>query len=170
MLGEDYIYWLLDRYGSHEYESLFKQLASKDYRWHFVLDESRAKAGLTLRQQFAYEAGVYLSDVADGPCSCLEMLCALSSAMYDMCGQCDPRHFLAEMLGNLGLSFFAGSREVNDILDRWLDGNFDPNGRGSIYDFKNVTIGRDVRSMDVWSQMNLYLNVFYPFDENYLRS
>lgn len=174
MIGRDYIEWLYDKYGGAGYLELFKELSQINYEYQFLLDENRAQAGLALREQCAYETGVYLSDVADGPCSCLEMLCALASAMYDMCGVKDPRYFLEVLLSNLRLEGYTGhltekdKAEVDNKVEVWLSRSYDKNGHGSIFDF-NDQATRDIRSMDVWSQMNLYLNTFYPIDENFLR-
>lgn len=174
MIGRDYIEWLFDRYGQEGYLELFKELSQRNYEYQFLLDENRAQAGLALREQCAYETGVYLSDVADGPCSCLEMLCALGSSMYDMSGVNDPRYFVCVLLQNLGLERFRyhltdkDKEEINRHLDTWLTRSYDKNGHGSIFDFNGHTT-KDIRSMDVWSQMNLYLNTFYPIDENFLR-
>lgn len=175
MIGNDYLFWLYDRYGGEGYLELFKELSIKNYEWQFVLDENRAQAGLALREQCAYETGVYLSDVADGPCSCLEMICALASNMYDMSGVNDPRYFVGVMLQNLGLDYYKGEltdgekNEISTILDNWLSRSYTRNGKGSIFNFKHKHLDKDIRSMDVWSQMNLYLNTFYPFDDDYLR-
>lgn len=174
MIGMDYIDWLYDKYGQEGYLELFQELSKIDYIWQFVLDENRAQAGLALREQCAYETGVYLSDVADGPCSCLEMLCALASAMYNMCGVKDPRYFVEVLLSNLRLLDYKGhltekdKEEVRTKVELWLSRRYDKNGRGSTFDF-NGTTTKDIRSMDIWSQMNLYLNTFYPIDENFLR-
>ena len=174
MIGRDYIDWLFERYGTVGHLELFKELSEINYSWQFILDENRAQAGLALRDQCAYETGVYLSDVADGPCSCLEMICALGSSMYDMSGFRDPRYFVRILLSNLHLDSFKDPlsekdrKEIRDKVEAWLSRSYDKNGHGSIFDFKNQS-DRDVRSMDVWSQMNLYLNTFYPIDENFLR-
>lgn len=174
MIGRDYIEWLFNRYGESGYLELFKELSQINYEYQFLLDENRAQAGLALREQCAYETGVYLSDVADGPCSCLEMLCALASAMYDMCGVKDPRYFFGVLLSNLRLLDYKGNltekdrEEVKTKVGIWLSRSYDKNGHGSIFDFNGLTT-KDIRSMDVWSQMNLYLNTFYPIDENFLR-
>lgn len=168
MIGHDYILWLFERYGTRGYERVFGILSRRVFTWQNSFDENRAFGGLSLRRQCAYESGVYESDIADGPCSCLEMLCALSDRMFEMCGQESPKHFLEEMLLNLGISKNTSEDSINYILDRWLSQNYEANGKGSIFYFRSKITGRDVRDMDIWSQMNLYLNIFYPLDERFL--
>ena len=145
MTGEDYIQYLICRFG----------------------DENRAQAGLYLREQCAFETGVCLSDVADGPCSCLEMLCALSTDMADNCDAGTEKFFMTKLLDNLGIRWMRDPRRINDILDAWLNRNYPPDGKGTPIYIKGCT--KDLRTMDVWSQMHLYLNTYYPLDKEFLQ-
>ena len=167
MIGKDYIQWLYDNYGCPNYTiELFEYLASKNYIWQMTLDANRAAAGLRLRDQFAYETGVYRSDVADGPCSVLEMLCALAEDVYDNCGQRTPIFFLNAMLDNLGI--VKNIDNANYILDRWLNRDYEADGKGSIFYIPNCQV--DLRRMDVWSQMKFYISTYYPLDPNFLNN
>lgn len=167
MTGEDYIQYLICRFGERNDADLFRVLASKDYAWQMFLDENRAQAGLYLREQCAFETGVQLSDVADGPCSCLEMLCALSTDMADNCDAGTERFFMTKLLDNLGIRWIRNPSRINDILDAWLSRNYPPDGKGTPIYIEGCT--KDLRTMDVWSQMHLYLNTYYPLDKEFLK-
>ena len=84
------------------------------------------------------------------------------------------KYFVRILLSNLHLDSFKDPlsekdrTEIREKVEAWLSRSYDKNGHGSIFDFRDQS-DRDVRSMDVWSQMNLYLNTFYPIDENFLR-
>ena len=132
-----------------------------------LLDENRAQAGLYLREQCAFETGVCLPDVADGPCSCLEMLCALSTDMADNCDAGNEKFFMTKLLDNLGIRWLKDPRRINDILDIWLSRNYPPDGKRTPIYIKGCT--KDLRTMDVWSQMHLYLNTYYPLDKEFLQ-
>lgn len=167
MTGEDYIQYLICRFGEKNDADLFRILASRDYTWQLLLDENRAQAGLYLREQCAFETGVCLSDVADGPCSCLEMLCALSTDMADNCDAGNEKFFMTKLLDNLGIRWMRDQRRINDILDAWLNRNYPPDGKRTPIYIKGCT--KDLRTMDVWSQMHLYLNTYYPLDKEFLQ-
>lgn len=169
MLGQDYFNWLCQRVAPIGYTNLMAKLASTDYIWQFSLDENRAWAGLNLRIEFAEEAGIYQSDVAEGPCSCLEMMIALAGNMVDQSGCEDERTFFQDFLSNMGLIKYDDNhwneKQVNYILKRWLDRRYDPDGKG------NLLITRqniDMRNLDTWQQMAVYINEFYPLDMDFL--
>lgn len=171
MISVEYLNWLYNLYGNPEYKfELFKTLSEINYIWQFQLDSNRASAGLLLRERFAYEAGVYQSDVADGPCSVLEMICALADDMSRECGQYDDKYFVIVLLKNLGLDPFQtySIDTVKTAVDIWLNRQYMPNGCGNIFYVPNRH-DVDMRKLDTWTQMNLYLNEYYPFDKNFLK-
>lgn len=170
MIGEDYFYWLCNRAAPPGYLKLLTKLADTNYIWQFQLDSNRAKAGTNLRDDYAYEEGVYRSDVADGPCSCLEMLVALSIDISEQSGAGDERKFFSELLNNLNLLADDDSHynesEVNYILERWLNRTYSPGGSGNIFYTMNSSV--DMRKIDIWQQMMIYINEEYPLDQNFL--
>lgn len=170
-INTDYFNWLHQKYGNPEYNTeLFKVLANTEYKWQFVLDSNRASAGLLLRTNFAYDAGVYQSDVAEGPCSVLEMLCALAEDMCRECGQYNAKHMFVELLMNLGLDPFKMYHEgaIKAAVDVWLNRKYMNHGFGNI--FFIPTYNGDLKKLDTWTQMTIYLNYKYPFDENFLKN
>ena len=171
MISVEYLNWLYNLYGNPEYKlELFRTLSEINYIWQFQLDSNRASAGLLLRERFAYDAGVYQSDVADGPCSVLEMICALADDMSRECGQYDDKYFVIVLLKNLGLDPFQtySIDAVKTAVNIWLTRQYMPNGSGNIFCVPNRH-DVDMRKFDTCTQMNLYLNEYYPFDKNFLK-
>lgn len=164
----DYYMWLLDRvnvlHGEYEnYLLLMKHLFSTDYIPLLQLDENRAYSGISLRNRYALEEGVYLEDVHDGPCTVLEMLEALAENVAYDTSDTISRWFW-EFIHNLELDRFTDedydNYSVTYILDRWLTRKYEYNGTGSPFPLKYSK--QDVRNMQIWDQMNAYLVENYP--------
>ncbi|WP_130837543.1 hypothetical protein [Lachnoclostridium sp. Marseille-P6806] len=167
MMTNDYLDWLIKTYGIPGYTKLLAHLHDVGFRYQMVLDENRAYAGLKLRDAYAFEAGVYQSDVADGPCSVLEMLIGLSIDLVYQTGLKTPEEFLDELLGNLALDDYSdryfNEDEVNYILNRWLDRRYMPDGDGSVF---GVVPGANMLTLDIWGQMTRYIDYHYPLDRD----
>lgn len=164
----DYYMWLLAKVdalhrGGKSYSYLMQLLFTTKYEYAFAMDSNRAMAGENLRSIYALEAGLYLEDVYEGPCTVLEMLIALADTIaFDM------NDFSSEwfwhFLDNLGIS--EESDEVYDenyILDRlytWMDHKYEMDGTGSLFPLKETN--RDCRNMEIWDQMNAYLVENFP--------
>ena len=87
--------------------------------------------------------------------------------MADNCDAGTEKFFMAKLLDNLGIRWIRDQRRINDILDAWLNRNYPPDGKGTPIYIKGCT--KDLRTMDVWSQMHLYLNTYYPLDKEFLQ-
>lgn len=162
LLGRDYQQWLCNRAVPLNYSELATKLANTDYIWIFDLDQNRAEGGLVLRSEYAIETGVYQSDVADGPCSCLEMMIAYSRNLVQQSGYGNEQTFFNDFLFNTGLAAFDDAhwddREASAVIDIWLNREYQPNGQGNLL----VTgLGIDLRTMDTWSQLATYVNEYY---------
>jgi hypothetical protein len=168
MIGNDYLDWLYRKYGKMVNYNLFKILAGHTFVWQYELDSNCASAGIILRQNYAYEAGVYQSDVADGPCSVLEMLCALCDDICIQSGRDDRDHQMYILLSNLGVIDDYSEESINLKIENWLYRNYTPDGVGNIFYIPNQS--NDLRRMDIWSQMTLFVNRCYPLDMNFLNS
>ena len=159
MLSKDYLEWLYFMFGDKTAYSisLFETLSNIEYRFQNGLDENRACGGLQLRSKYAWETGIYENEVASGPCSVLEMMCALAKHMYMNTSLCNPAHFMLDMINNLGLIRMS-ENEVIRTINNWMDGNYGDDGSGSIF----LIPGHKIKGEDIWTQMNIYLNIFYP--------
>lgn len=165
-LWSEYGAWLLNRVGFHRrgYVLLMDQLHITPFIFVLARDGNRATDGVLLREEFYRENdidyGVY--DHRDD-CHVLEMLVALSVRIEeeytgDGAGN-RPDIIFWELIQNLGLDVYDDrefdSEEVEYILDRWMEREFDYNGRGSIFPIRRPI--RDQRDVEIWSQMNEYL-------------
>lgn len=166
----DYYIWLLNLVGNHsDYSLLLRQLDSMPFEWIFALDENRAAAGINLRGEYAFAVSVNEEDVRTGPCTVLEMLIGVAGHMEDQLA-CDIEIWFWTLIGNLCLDQFDDDnydqRGVEYIVKSWLHREYRRNGAGSIFPLKNYP--GDCRNLDIWSQMNAWINENYPTDDSWL--
>lgn len=169
---DDYYDWLLNMidvlHGDYSnYKLLMKYMYTHEFRYVLSMDANRAKGGLSLRSLYAMEAGLYLEDVKEGPCSILEMLIGLANNMY-MYTDIPTFKWFWEMMENLGLMFFDDDNYdenyISERLDCWMDREFDKSGQGSIFPLGEDFSG-DARTIEIWNQMNKYLTINYPIGD-----
>lgn len=161
-----YFEWLCERvdiWGKEEETAdyLFKML----YSYHFILDENRSRAGLNLRQEFTDIYHAPDEELKTGPCTVFEMLVALAMSFSEN-ADIPVGTAYHEMIRNLDLSARKTEYEVNRIVTDWLDGSFDKDGKGSPFPVIHYT--GDVRILDLWSQMNIYIHERYPLSDTWL--
>lgn len=122
------------------------------------MDINRGEDGLYLRSVFFEETNIKLPDY---PCSILEVMVALAQRCEhdimhdDMLGDRTERWFW-EMVSNLGITQNSGDEKVCAILDRFLNRQYAANGKGGL--FKCDAGDVDMRELEIWAQMNVYLN------------
>lgn len=149
------------------FDRLLRALHDTDFTYIISRDSDRVRDGLNLRYLFAYEH--YDIDDAEsyiqGPCSVLEMMVALSlrcernimdnPAYGDRTGQ-----WFWGMVVSLGLGSMMDDRfdekYVDDVLTRFLNREYEPNGKGGLFTIKNCK--RDLREVEIWYQLNWYLD------------
>lgn len=162
MLGRDYFKWLCKRVDARNYTRLLDKLAHTNYIWQFVLDKNRADGGLILRTEYSIETGVYLSDVADGPCSCLEMMIAYARRFVEQSGFGTEASFFNDFLFNTGLAAFDDKfwdeSAAQQVIDVWLNRLYPANGQGNLIVTNSAV---DLRRLDTWQQLAVYIEEFY---------
>lgn len=151
-----------------EYSNLLKALDGVEFLPSMDMDYNRLNDGTSLRYRFGTDNGfdrnsiLYYLDTR--PCSMLEMMCALSLRIEETI-MLDPQigdrtwFWFEEMISSLGL-VGQNNRNFNfnqvllkiDIFNR-RQYNF--NGKGGLFTIDNPTV--DVRSLEIWYQMNLYI-------------
>lgn len=137
-----------------EYDMLTDHLIDVTFEWYINGDYNRAADGLFLRENLIGER----SNI-DGPCTVLEMLCALAMRMETeyIGDDCD---IFEELLTNLDLLYFDNGNydeiKVGDILDTWMGRKFNYDGIGSIFPLDRPSI--DQRDIEIWQQMQEYIN------------
>lgn len=131
------------------------------------MDENRASDGLDLRYRFVDLMGfdIPVEEIYDKPCSVLEMLVALSLRCEETIMD-DTRYgnrtgqWFWGMIKNLGLGDMIDSRfdrrECDYILKRFLNRDYDSDGRGGLFTIKDPR--RDLRTVEIWYQLNWYLD------------
>lgn len=170
---DDYFCWLANFVPNrYQYNELINALYRKEFAYIFVMDSNRAEDGISLRLRFErdydYCPGLVTGYFENRPCSVLEMIVALAlrceeSIMYDERFGDRTTFWIGIMLSNMGLDSFDDGNfdpyQVNDILECFINRQYQKNGKGGLFYFKRDDI--DVRAMEIWIQMNWYLNEYF---------
>ena len=166
-----YFEWLVDLVSRNRfsqqvsYYKLLRHLHDKKFRYSIPLDRNRASDGVDLRYRFAVFNRCTAEAVGRGPCTVLEMMIALSirceesimddPAIGDRTGQ-----WFWGMITSLGLGGLRDDRYdpdyVEDVLDRFLDRDYEPDGRGGLFTIRHCD--EDLRDVQIWRQMSWYLD------------
>ena len=166
-----YFTWLCETVREPDYQNysaLLRCLYEKPFSYIHPMDENRWYDGVDLRKRYCYEKGIcfYLIDRAerDKMCNVLEMMAALAIRMEESVSG-DPKsdygagRWFWRMITNLGLWVFSDShfdrRKVNDILDRFLNRDYMPNGDGGLFTLAHCE--KDLRKVEIWNQAMWYL-------------
>lgn len=165
---DEYFEWLVELIsgGRTCYRKLLMFLHDVEFRWSVANDGNRAEDGLSLRFRFADQyhdkrATLYLNR----PCSVLEMMVALAIRCEERIMD-DPdigdrtSHWFWVMVRNLGLENMRNDTfskiVAGDIIERFLDRNYAPNGKGGLFVIDNCRY--DLRFFEIWYQMCWYLD------------
>ena len=172
-ISNEYYNWMVgivakDRFAKAvSYNKLLSYLHSREFTWTIRRDKNRAQDGIDLRRHYILCNG-YSEDVLDylaGPCSILEMMVALairceSTIMDDPAMGNRTAQWFWQMIVSLGLGAMTDTRynkkEVVDIINRFLNHDYEPNGKGGLFTVKNTV--SDMRTMEIWYQLCSYLN------------
>lgn len=174
-LNDRYLDWMYQlvcdsrRDKRSSYRKLFSYLYIRPFEFSISLDGNRAADGEDLRYRFGYVEGYSDHQVAryldDRPCSVLEMMIALAirceehimedSEIGDRTGQ-----WFWTMIESLGLEDMTDTRfdidHVGKVIDRFLNREYSRNGKGGLFTIEGTT--RDIRSVEIWYQMFMYLD------------
>lgn len=156
---------------SHYYKALIL-LNNIDFVYLLDLDENRFLDGLNLRYHFSYGSKIpfeYVSEqLSDKNCSVLEMMIALAlrcedSIMSNSNYGDRTSEWFWKMFSNLGLDKYPDhiwndsiEQIATDIIIRFLNRDYEPDGRGSLFIFNNPSV--DMRTIEIWDQMCLYMS------------
>ena len=174
-INTDYFEWLYegmcgDRYSSNiSYRKLLEHLHHIAFRYTISNDRNRANDGKNLRYSFAIAEGCeeepeMITDYLNGPCSVFEMMVALAQRCESVMD--DPKigdrtgQWFWGMVANLGLNGMTDDHYdeeyVNDIIDRFLDRDYKPNGKGGLFTIRDCKY--DLREVEIWYQLCWYLD------------
>ena len=153
----------------YRYNRLLEHLFGMDFVYILEMDGNRLEDGIELRSRFAYEKEYDESLVCEylehRRCTVLEMLIALAlrceehimgdSELGDRTGL-----WFGKMIENLELDKASdddfSEYYVDDIIERFLTRQYEPNGRGGLFTIENCP--RDLRQVEIWYQLCWYLN------------
>lgn len=142
---------------------LLKVLHDIPFVWEIEFDENRALDGYDLRYRFCEDNQVIF--VRDS--SVLEVLVALAIRIdNEYLGDGETEHpeiIFWEMLENLGIGHMydriLDEKIVLYAIKIWMNRSFKSDGKGSIFPLKHTS--RDQRELEIWTQMQEYLNERY---------
>lgn len=174
-IEQDYFAWLCEMVHIDQmdisYLALAKDLHHRKFYAIVPHDENRASDGKELREYYLREINYPKYLEIEGECTIFEMLIALARRMdfetndpYEIDETGDKTtYWFWEMIDNLGLSKFSddayyaygGGREVDKILDKFLERRYSRNGNGGIFPLEMTK--KDQRDVEIWYQMNSYL-------------
>ena len=171
MIQDDYFEWLVGIACADNkvvsYRKLLAYLHETEFVYSMPMDSNRAADGKDLRYRFAHRclgddsAEYYIT----GPCSILEMMLALAirceeNIMADPTMGDRTAQWFWGMINSLGLGGMYDSNfdiyKVEDVVNRFLDRDYDPDGRGGLFTIRNFEY--DMRTIEIWHQLCEYLN------------
>ena len=168
--ASQYFYWLCDFVGGcGNYTKLLMHLHNTDFIYLISMDGNRAEDGIRLRNRYEEEMNFpeksFTTWYGNRPCSVLEMMIALAvrceeSIMGNSAYGDRTRYWFYSMIDNLGLRNMTDANYdmylVVDVLNRFLYRQYNEDGSGGLFILSNPHI--DARSMEIWMQLNWYLN------------
>lgn len=172
---DKYFDWILDQVTTPEikadYSRLFEILNETEFVWSNEFDANRAADGVELRGRFGEERGysyyIWHESIDNRECSLLEMMAALAIRCEE-CIMGDDEYgdrtdiWFWNMVCTMGLK-----EENNDDMDveyvrgrikKVLNRDYAPDGYGGFF---YVPGRNDMQKVEIWYQMNYWLNEFY---------
>lgn len=167
-----YFEWLFELVGGNDYpglsyRKLLMHLHRTEFRYYISNDDNRAGDGIELRYRFKFRHKLDFDHRRElsGPCSVLEMMVALALRCEETIMD-DPDYgdrtsqWFWKMIKNLDLDRMLDERYdeeyVNCVLNRFLNREYEPDGRGGLFTVKNCDC--DLRNIEIWIQMMWFLN------------
>ena len=159
-------YFRRKREGS--FKLLFKHLYNTQFNYIIERDSNREADGIDLRYRFGHIAGYSQHEITSyldiRPCSILEMMIALAIRCEDHIMD-DPEYgnrtgqWFWNMIVSLGLGHMNDANYdrdyVDDCLNRFIFRKYKRNGEGGLFTVQHPK--RDMRNVEIWYQMCMYL-------------
>ena len=173
-LEREYFEWLLDtvcgnRFSKEiSYRKLLTKLYNTEFTYSIPKDRHRANDGINLRYRYSFLADCpEILNYLISPCNVLEMMIALAirceeDIMHDTAMGNRTGQWFWGMVISLGLGSMYDEQYdvdyVEQILDVFLNREYEPNGRGGLFTIRNCK--KDLRDVEIWYQMCWYLDTF----------
>lgn len=166
----EYFQWLYETGAKRKnVRKLFQYLHERDFYYSIATDGNRAEDGVELRYHFGDEKGYPSAMIAscldNRSCSVLEMMIALALRCEEHIMD-DPTignrttDWVQTMLSSLGIVRMTDKNfnkfTVEECVSVWLERQHEKDGRGGLFLVKNCST--DLRGVDIWYQMCIYLN------------
>lgn len=142
------------------YDELFERMHNVEFVWTVPNDDNRVQDALDLRSQFA---NGHVNAMELGGATFLEVLVALSRRVAFISGGIgEPPQWAWELMKNLRLHRAADpmNKEKQDKVDHILHDviwrTYREDGLGGFFPLQNPD--RDQRQVEIWYQMNAYVN------------
>jgi len=160
-------------YERNHYNTLLKALHSSLFYFSIPMDENRMQDGIDLRYRFAYENGYPIDIVKNelyrsNTCSILEMMVALAikgneRILYDYETGGRTDFIFKEMLKSLQIIDLSDENFSKSYFDyrisKFLNRDYSYNGNGGLFTVHDPR--DDMRTVDIWYQMNWFLQKLY---------
>ena len=156
-----------DEMKASDYGKLISFLNDIQFDYLIPMDDNRIADGIDLRYRFGYDTEIPYAQIATyldiRPASVLEVMVALSLRIEEQfIDGDDVGNWFWIMIANLGLdeykNLYFNKAEVDRIIKKFLKRDYEKNGRGSL--FITNDRNKDMRHIEIWDQMHLYLNEF----------
>ena len=170
---DEYFEWIFQKILGHRYRNLLRYLFDREFYFDIPMDENRLIDGVDLRYRFADEVGIPVMVIDkkfdNSKCSVLEMMVALSirieeSIMYDPEYGDRTSVWFWEMIKSLDIDmkdYEYDEYYVASSVSNFLNRNYLPNGKGGLFTIPNTNV--DLRNVEIWYQMNLYIDYILGF-------
>ncbi len=157
------------------YYDLFRALYNTEFKSFIEMDKNRAEDGCDLRYRFINNTLEYnnsftideIEEALNKPCSVLEMMVALAirieeNIMSDPSYGNRTQQWFWNMIANLGLHDMQDGSFDYEIFRKimivFIERRYTYDGKGSLFYVRNCS--EDMRNIDIWSQLQIYLDSF----------
>ena len=164
----DWLVWhVMDGPAAANYSRLLDKLDQREFTYSIPHDENRAIDGLLMRGKYEFFLDCKSGRCDEIPCTILEMMVALAVRCENTMMSnsdygdrtCEWFHYMLKSLGVLPYTNkFYSDRKVDDIITRFLNHEYSPDGNGGLFEIENPP--KDLRETEIWYQMSWYLNQF----------
>lgn len=165
--------WLIDQVNiiEEDYTHLLRELYSIEFYSLVKYDEDRGMDGLALRDEWAEGVG-FKGSLDFGNANVLEVLIGIARRIeFQLFGtryydEWDDVTIFWDMIENLGLDGMFGdiSRyvfdEIRENVTHFLNREYFRHKKGNIFKFNNEP--KDLRKLNIWTQMGLYIREKWP--------
>ena len=153
-----------------DYEKLLSFLNDIPFSYIIPMDDNRISDGIDLRYRFGYDTEIPYAQIATyldiKSASLLEVMVALSLRIEEQfINGDDVGKWFWIMIDNLGLieykDLYFDKAKVDRIIKKFMERDYNKNGSGGLFITNDIT--KDMRNIEIWDQMHLYLNEFVFF-------